>query len=161
MIILWILLLCGLVFIGIDYGRLIAKSRRIEQELVEDIELNPYTPTRYIMICAESDSCLLDLAEMAVRAHLKSGIKVMLQTDQEKSRGCITTIFGNGDELIVYDYNIAKFEKLTKDERDNYAQRIFFDHKLPEGAERAIIEKLGLVDYMISVGICTKKSGGK
>lgn len=42
------------------------------------MELNPYTPTRYIMICAGSNSCLLDLAKMAVKAHLDSGIKVML-----------------------------------------------------------------------------------
>lgn len=161
MVVLWILLICGLVFIGIDYGRLIIKNRRLEQALVEDVELNPYTPTRYIMICAEPGSCLLDLAEMSVRAHLKSGITIMLQEDKEMTGGYVKTIFGNGDELIVYDYNNAKIEKLTKQERDDYAQRIFFDHKLPEGAERAIIEKLGLVDYMISVGICTKKSGGK
>jgi len=50
---------------------------------------------------------------------------------------------------------------LSPFERDNYEIKLFFDHKLPEGAERTIIKQLGLLDYMINIGICSEKSGGK
>lgn len=32
---------------------------------------------------------------------------------------------------------------------------------LPEGAERAVIKQLDLVDYMVNIGICSERSGDK
>jgi hypothetical protein len=59
------------------------------------------------------------------------------------------------------NYDKTQLERLSNDERDGYEIKIFFDHKLPKGAERAVIEQLGLTDYMVTIGICGKKSGGK
>lgn len=69
--------------------------------------------------------------------------------------------FENGDELIVYEYGVAQIQKLSKHEKKCFVHKIFFDYMLPEGAERAVIKQLDLVDYMVNIGICSERSGNK
>ena len=154
----WIglILVIALFYIGFDYGRLIVKNRRLQEECGQA----PYEPTRYIMIGAKGSQHIQDLSMLDVTAHTAIGIGVMYLEDR-KNEGYAKTIFENGDELIVYCYEKAQIAPLTKREINDYKHKIFFDYKLPEGAERAIIKQLGLLDYMVNIGICSEKSGGK
>ena len=154
---LWILLIAALAYIGFDYGRLIFKVRRLQQELGEEED---YTPVRYIMVGVNESQYIADLATMDIKAHKEMGINVKVFMDNAK-QGITKVVFENGDELIVYNYEKAQIAPLTKREVKDYAQKIFFDYKLPEGAERAVIKQLGLLDYMVNIGICSEKSGGK
>ena len=156
-----IIMILALIYIGVDYGRLVVKSRRLEQESETTFEFTPYLPTRYIMIDANESQYITDLVTMDVKAHLQAGISIKYSEENKDKGILLKTIFENGDELIVYDYNNAQIAPLTKQEINNYSQKLFFDYKLPKGAERAIIEQLGLVDYMVNIGICSEKSGGK
>ena len=154
---LWILLIAILVYIGVDYGRLMVKTRRLQQELGEEVE---YTPTRYIMVGSNESQYIADLAKMDIQAHKDADIGIKIFMDNAE-QGTTKVGFDNGDELIVYNYEKAQIIPLTQNEVKDYAQKIFFDYKLPEGAERAIIQQLGLLDYMVNIGICSEKSGGK
>ena len=154
---LWILLIAILMYIGVDYGRLIFKVRRLQQELGEEED---YTPVRYIMVGTNESKYIADLAALDIKAHKEVGIGIKVFTDNAK-QGVTKVGFDNGDELIVYNYEKAQIAPLTKREVKDYAQKIFFDYRLPEGAERAIIQQLGLLDYMVNIGICSEKSGGK
>lgn len=150
---LWILLIIVLVYIGIDYGRLIFKVRRLQQELGEEED---YTPVRYIMVGANESKYIADLAALDIKAHKEAGIGIKVFMDNAK-QGITKVGFENGDELIVYNYEKAQIAPLTKREVKDYAQKIFFDYKLPEGAERATIQQLGLLNYMVNIGICSEK----
>lgn len=150
---LWILLIGILIFIGIDYGRLVFKYQ-YNKILTPDEE--SYIPRRNIMIGVEGSSYIADLATMDIKAHKDANIDIKFFTDN-KDIGCIKTVFENGDELIVYSYEKAKIIPLTQNEVDGYAQKLFFDYQLPEGAERAIIKQLGLLGYMVNIGICGEK----
>lgn len=154
-----LLLFVILVYIGFDYGRLIIENRRLSMLQAESgIEFTPYIPTKYIMIGTKGATYIQELAQMDIKAHTKAGIGIKsVITAEEK----IHTYFENGDQLLVVNYDKTQLERLSNDERDGYEIKIFFDHKLPKGAERAVIEQLGLMDYMVNIGICGKKSGGK
>ena len=54
----------------------------------------------------------------------------------------------------------ASIEKLKKKDIEEKEHRIFVDDKLPAEATTEVLRALGLQDYLVSVGICTKKSGG-
>ena len=152
----WIglILVLLLIYIGIDYGRLMAKAWRQQTQ----IDFEPYTPVRYIMIASEHAKHMMELYMLDVNAHSEAGINVKVSIAQE---GYSKIIFDNNDELIMYFYDKAPIDRLTQKEIDNYSHRVFFDYRLPEGAERAIIKQLGLLDYMVNIGICSEKSGGK
>lgn len=156
----WILLIIALIYIGIDYGRLIVKSRRLEDLVGNSIEYEEYTPTMYIMVGAQGSEYIADLSMMDVKAHQDVGVGISVAIVKEE-QGYTKSIFENGDILVVYCYEKAQFAPLTRQERERYAMRLFFDYKLPIGAERAVIEQLGLLDHMIDIGICSEKSGGK
>ena len=153
---LWIFLILALVYMGVDYGRLIFKVRRLQQQIGKE----NYTPVRYIMVSANESQCIAALAAMDIKAHKEAGVGVKMFIDNAK-QGITKVDFENGDELIVYNYEKAQIVPLTQNEVRDYALKIFFDYKLPEGAERAIIKQLGLLDYMVNIGICSEKSGGK
>ena len=154
----WIImiLVALLIYIGFDYGRLTLKSRRQQKECNQAL----YEPTRYIMVGAKGSQYIQDLSMLDVKAHAAVGIGVMHLEDRE-NEGYVKTVFENGDELIVYCYDKAQIAPLTKREINEYRHKIFFDYMLPEVAERAIIKQLGLLDYMVNIGICSEKSGGK
>ena len=119
-----------------------------------------YTPTRYIMIKTKDGNYIDDLARLDIDAHKAAGVEIE-QVVRKHEQGYTKTIFFNKDELVVYNYDEAQIVPLTQFEVNSYKQKIFFDYKLPKGAERAIIEQLGLIGYMINIGICNEKTGGK
>jgi hypothetical protein len=110
------------------------------------------------MVSSKESSAIDDLAAMDIKAHVDAGVNMRLHSDKS---GIKHIIFENEDELLIYDYEIAQIVPLTQTEINNYNQKLFFDYNLPEGAERAVIESLGLVGYMINIGICKDKNGGK
>ena len=112
------------------------------------------------MVSANESQYIAALAAMDIKAHKKVGIGVKVFMDNSK-QGITKVDFKNGDELIIYNYERAQIAPLTQNEIKDYALKIFFDYKLPEGAERAVIKQLGLLDYMVNIGICSEKSGGK
>ena len=146
-----------LMYIGFDYGRLMLKNRRLQQSV---FEFEDYTPIRYIMIGATHGKYIGELATLDVKAHTSAGIGIK-EYVEDTEHGYVKTVFENKDELIVYDYDKAQITALTQKELNDYAHKLFFDYKLPEGAERAIIKQLGLIGYMVNIGICSEKSGGK
>ena len=151
-----IVLLGILFYLGFDYGRLWLKSRRLEEELGD----TDYTPMRYIMIGTNNSDVIADLSSLDIQAHKKAGVKIVNQLIQP-NKGFIKVWFENGDELIVYEYGVAQIQKLSKHEKKCFVHKIFFDHMLPEGAERAVIKQLDLVDYMVNIGICSERSKNK
>jgi hypothetical protein len=103
------------------------------------------------MFTAEADGHMQALCRLDILTHSAAGIEVCRKEIQE---GYQKIVFENGDELLIYEYEKAPILPLTQQEVSHYRQRLFFDHKLPIGAERAIIEQLGLVNFMIDIGIC-------
>ena len=55
----------------------------------------------------------------------------------------------------------AEIKPMTKKEIKSYALRIFIDTALPRGAERDLIEALGLKDFCILTGYLDSFKGGK
>lgn len=150
---IWILLIGCLVYIGIDYGRMVYKSRVGGQT----IEYTPYSPIRHIFIAQGDNSAAKDLFKASIQAHCKAGYKI----ETEKARFDQKTthiVWDNGDEELMYFYGVSPIDQLATAQIKEYEHKIFFDSDLPEGAERAVIKALGLEDYMIQVGIC---KGGK
>ena len=93
------------------------------------------------------------LMEMNIQAHLHANVKIL--SDGEKD-GCRLIVFDNGDEIMIYDRE-AQIVPLMAHERDDFVVKVFVDYELPVGTERAFIEQLGLIDYMVYIGICKSK----
>ena len=110
-----------------------------------------------MFIAREGGAQIQELVKLSVQAHSKAGymVKSTISTDD-----CFWMIFENGDKILVYQEG-AQIERLTPQEINNTVQRLFFDNKLPDSAIRASIEALGLTDYMIKIGLCSDKLGGK
>ena len=143
------ILISALIYIGIDYGRVIRRARRIEAEY------SPYTPQRLLFFASEEGQHIADLYRKAMQARERAGDNIRLSFNRE---GYICTVYESGDELRFYS-NGESLEKLTKHEIEDYENRVFFDYKLPLGAIRAIIGDLGLRNYMFSFGICDESQG--
>ena len=112
------------------------------------------------MIGTKNSDVIADLSSLDIQAHKKAGIAIINQLVQPE-KGFMKVWFGNGDELIVYEYGVAQIQKLSKHEKKCFVHKIFFDYMLPEGAERAVIKQLGLIDYMVNIGICSERSENK
>ena len=153
-----ILLVALLIYIGFDYGRLVINNRRLQSYIGE--EDTKYTPSRHIMVRSSEGFYISKLAKMSLSAHQVADIGIK-SYNEDKDGKYMKIVFNNKDELIVYEYGTMPIGRLSKQEIDNYEHKIFFDYKLPEGAERAIIEQLGLTNYMVSIGICNEICGGK
>ena len=150
-----IVLIIGSIFIGFDYGRMLIKNRRLQVEFGDDSA--PYTPIRNIMIMDNYCPYLMELATLCIKAHGDADIKITKYDSSQENNGVVKVYFDNDDELLVYQYGKAKIKELTSREKKNYANKIFLDYKLPEGAICAAIEQLGLLDYMVNIGICRDK----
>lgn len=150
---IWILLIGCLVYIGIDYGCMVYKTK-CRQTV---IEYTPYTPIRHIFIAQGDNSMAEDLFEASIQAHCKAGYKIETErahVDQKTTY----IVWDNGDEELIYFYGTSPIDQLAPAQIKEYEHKLFFDSDLPIGAERAVIKALGLEDYMIQVGIC---KGGK
>lgn len=150
---LLVILIIGLIYIGIDYGRLVVKSRKHQE-----IQFTSDLPSRHIMIKASASQHIHNLIKMDMEAHKKADISIKVYEDK-LDQGIMKIIYDNNDELIIYDYDKAQIVPLKQNEIKDYAHKLFFDYTLPQGAERAIIEQLGLLDYMVNIGICSEKGG--
>ena len=104
---------------------------------------------------------ITQLASLCIFAHSNADINICNYDNRFDNDGIMQIKFDNGDELLMYNYEKIKITSLSKQDIKNYVNKIFFDYKLPKGAERAIIQELGLSDHLISIGICSEKSGGK
>lgn len=150
---LGIFIIIAIVVIMIDYTRLLLRNRELEP--LAEIEAQ-FIPTCNIMVGAGGDSCIQELAMMCAKAHQDAGIGIRI-TGGSETDGYVMTVFDNGDQLIVYNYEKAQIEELSDFHKRNFAQKVFFDYKLPEGAIRATIEQLGLLDHVVNIGICRDK----
>lgn len=140
-----IIALC-LFYLVFDYTRLWLRVKKNEEQV---FEFAPYEPKRYIFYGAK-DSSVEYLMEKSIIAH-KQGedeIEIAYRNNRRKY-----ILFESGDEIIFYEEG-AKIKRLDKDEINNFANRVFVDYKQPEGAIRALIEDLGLRNYMFGFGIC-------
>lgn len=155
---IWLFLVVLLIYIGFDYGRLIINNRRLQNYVGE--EDTKYTPSRHIMFRSSEGFYISKLAKMSLSAHQIADVGIKSYNEDQDGK-YMKIVFDNKDELIVYEYGAMPIDRLSKQEIDNYEHKIFFDYKLPEGAERAIIEQLGLTNYMVNIGICSEKCGGK
>ena len=153
---LGVIVIIGLVIIGFLYGNMWKENDALRKAL-EDGGQTIELPLKYIMFSAGPDSEIMELAQTALHAHAFAGVKIK---DVVSSKECQKTIYENNDELIVYQYG-ATIKPLKRHELNGYALKIFFDDKLPTGAERAIIKQLGLADCMVTIGICTNKTKGE
>lgn len=150
----WILLLMiiGLIYLGIDYGRLLYKIKQ------DNLPWQINFPHRNIFISAKNSDAILHLKEMDIEAHQIAEVGI---SKRENKLGLEKIYYENNDELWSYCYEDAQIGALTPIEINNYKIKIFFDNELPDGAIRAVIKDLGLTDYMVNIGICSEKSGGK
>lgn len=144
-----IFVIAAIVYVGVSYGQMIIENNRLRKALGED---EPYCPVRYMFFCSNEDAHMQQLVNMCTQAHSRVNIGVNKVTHDT---GIIHTIFDNGDEVVVYNYENAQIVALTQYEIKNSTQKIFVDSMLPASASRAIVEKLGLINYTVTVGICS------
>ena len=153
-----VILFILMIYIGFDYGRTVIENRRLKRNIMEQDDR--CTPLRYIMVGTQGSSYITDLAMKSVNAHRAAGVGIKNYEDDNEN-GYMKVVFDNEDELLVYKYEKAQIASLTKHEINNYEHKLFLACELPIGAERAIVQQLGLMDYMVNIGICSEKSGGK
>lgn len=101
---------------------------------------------------------LVKLTTLCIKAHGDANIKITKYDSSQENVGVIKVYFDNDDELLVYQYGKAKIKELTNREKKNYANKIFLDYKLPEGAAGAVIKDLGLMNHMVYFGFCDERS---
>ena len=150
---LMITILGGLCFIAIDHIRLQINNFRLHQFSISD------APIRAIMVSMQESAYMKNIVHLFINARKRQHIFIKSYQSEEET-GYLKVIFDNDDELLLYNYEKANIIALTENEKQQYEQNLFLDYKLPPGAQCAIVEKLGLLDYMIKVGICTENSGG-
>lgn len=140
-----LLLLACLIYIGIDYGRRVYNDRRLQ------LTFEPFELTRYIFILGENVGKVQEYVDLRLASLKSKNIKLLATTNLDNSK---LYRFENGDEMWVVQYEKGTLPTLTKEEIENYNNKIFFDCNLPRATVAETIIKLGLEDYAITVGIC-------
>lgn len=148
-----IVLLC---IIGGIFALQVRENRMLKEEL-EEFEGGGYTPTRFIFYKRIDSKYLSDMQTLIFNSRAEAGIEWVT----ENKAGYSLTKFTNGDELMVFIDGTIEWAPLKKKQIEDYKIKIFIDNKLDKGAERALIEGLGLTDYMVQIGVCSEKNGGK
>lgn len=154
------LLVSCCIWVAWSYTKMWFDNKALRQELGDTVEFTQFTPTRYIMLSAQGGAYMMELLSTAMRAH-SDGEAHIKSYDIADDNSLIKIKYENGNEIIWLNCDKAPIDVITLTHSDDYAYKLFVDHKLPEGTARALIEHLGLVDYMVSLGICSKSSGGK
>jgi hypothetical protein len=111
-----------------------------------------YIPRRTIFIYNEkTKSQVQKLYNTAIEAHARHGIDttIVFTAMDGYKRHC----YVNGNEIWFIDVN-STFERLTPDLIHAYNNRVFVGREMPDGAIRACIEKLGLIDFAFTFGYC-------
>lgn len=148
------------IYIAWSYTKLWLENEQLKSEVNYDTnEINGDTAIRYILVGAKDSEYMTKLATTALRAHTEAHISI--KKYEQDSEAIVHIVMDNKNEIIVWNYDKAPDYELKLPKLDKYAYKCFFDIKLPEGTERAIIQKLGLMNYMISIGICDKDTGSE
>lgn len=151
---LWLILIAALIYIGIDYGRMVYKTRIAQEEVYQ---LEPYVPIRNIFVAQQGSQHIQDLIMSSYESHIKNGDMVK-STMADEDKGYTHIWFKSGDEIVSIRYqedmSIARMKgrKLT-----DYINRVFFDDELPDSAIRDTVAQLGLKKYMFSFGLVQKE----
>ena len=148
-----IVLLC---IIGGIFGWQVRENRVLKEEL-EEIEERGYIPTRFIFYKRIDSKYLSEMQALIFNSRAEAGF----EWTTENKAGYSITKFTNGDELMVFIEGAIEWAPLKKRQIEDYKIKIFLDNQLDKGAERALIEGLGLTDYMVQIGVCAEKNGGK
>lgn len=154
------LLLGCCAWIAWTYTKMWFENKALKEDVGDTIEFSQFTPTRYVMLSAQGSMYMTELMATAVRAHGDGEARIK-SYDVSDDNNLIKIKYENGNEIIWLNCDKAPIDTITLTHSDDYAYKLFVDCKLPEGTARALIEHLGLVDYMVSLGICSKSSGGK
>lgn len=144
------LFLAALVFIGITYWEMYQENKALKQE-------ESRTPVRQIFIYDKYDAHMKELITMCLSAYRAYGINIV--KNESNGDGKVWH-FDNDDIVMIYQYG-AQMNALEHDDINSYVTRVFFDDRLPDSAFRASINKLGLKNYLIGVGLCDQVKGGK
>lgn len=134
-----------------------AYENKVLKETLEETEGGEYTPTRFILYKRIDSKYLSDMQTLIFNSRAEAGIEWVT----ENKTGYSLTKFTNGDELMVFIDGAVEWAPLKKKQITEYKIKIFIDNQLDRGAERALIEGLGLTDYMVQIGVCSEKNGGK
>lgn len=148
-----IVLLC---IIGGIFGWQVRENRMLKEEL-EEVEERGYIPTRFIFYKRIDSKYLSEMQTLIFNSRAEAGF----EWTTESKAGYSITKFTNGDELMVFIDGAIEWAPLKKRQIEDYKIKIFLDNQLDKGAERALIEGLGLTDYMVQIGVCSEKNGGK
>ena len=148
------LIICMLLVLGVWHGKTLIDYKRLQDSCGDNCIISP---NHIILLTLDQSKYMQDLAQRCIQARKKAHIQILKMQTTEDGRQDI--LFENGDILSVITYG-AQIAPLNKRDIGRYTHRFFFDYKLPAGAERAIIKDLGLLDYVLDIGICTEKSGG-
>ena len=148
-----IVLLC---IIGGIFGWQVRENRALKEEL-EEVEERGYIPTRFIFYKRIDSKHLSEMQTLIFNSRAEAGF----EWTTENKAGYSITKFTNGDELMVFIEGAVEWAPLRKRQIEDYKIKIFLDNQLDKGAERALIEGLGLTDYMVQIGVCSEKNGGK
>ena len=148
-----IVIIIGLVILLVLHTQTLLENKRLWSYIQPD----EVVCSRHIYVTVDRGGYMDYLIRLDLEAHDQMKIGVL---SQNTCNGVTTISYDNGDESIIIKYGEAKINKLIEYNIDHYSHRVFFDHKLPDSAFRAVIDSLGLKDYMIGVGICTERSVG-
>ena len=75
-----------------------------------------------------------------------------------KTHGIRKIIFNNTDEAWFWYYKEGTGARMAPREIENYANKLFFDDVLPKETVWDAIDKLGLKNYVVTLGICDERS---
>lgn len=145
-----------LLIIGGIFAWQVRENRMLKEEL-EEVEERGYIPTRFIFYKRIDSKYLSEMQTLIFNSRAEAGF----EWTTENKAGYSITKFTNGDELMVFIEGAAEWMPLKKRQIEDYKIKIFLDNQLDKGAERALIEGLGLTDYMVQIGVCSEKNGGK
>ena len=144
---IWIIFI-ALIYILFEHTSLLIKCRRLQQ--LRDSE---FVPQRMIFLYdKDTKDQMQKLYEISINTHAKNNIEVRLNLNLENGQ-YIRTIYENANEVLLLDIN-STFPGLADCNATDYMNKIFVGNKLPEGAIRASIEKLGLLGYAFTFGYC-------
>ena len=111
-----------------------------------------YPITRYIFIKDEKSKYMEELY-LKMFDKLERNQNIILSRYDRKGYHC--TKFKSGCEIYLLNYAPdAELSQL----KGQYKNKIFIDDQLPQEVVKIYMQKLGLMDYMVEVGFCSKET---
>ena len=142
------LFIFALIFLAYCHTKVLFENRRLKYRHTDYY----HCPTKQIFIGEKESPYISKLIKMSCEAHEQAQDLIAI-TKMNDDNSIREMIYQSGDAISYYTYGMS-IKPLAKYEIENYEIILFLDHKLPQGAERAIIEALGLRNYIIRIGIC-------